>query len=146
MCKTKFLQLCSFSITFTSLHSLNLSFPLLSYFTSTAIPNFPPLFSTSLPWFPAFSAFPPRFQTKIPNSYFSSKANTPLCYYCITLGTKSLFTSSETPSVISSKKNYLKVPKTYNLFSISNNYEWMKCYLRFMSKKSRTCPKLSIFS
>ena len=44
------------------------------------------------------------------------------------------------------KKNYLKVLKTYNLWSISNNYKWMKCYLRFMSKRSTTCPKLSIFS
>ena len=40
--KNKFLQMCSFSISFTSLHSLNLSFPLLSYFISTAIPKFQP--------------------------------------------------------------------------------------------------------
>ena len=44
------------------------------------------------------------------NSYFSLKTNTPLCYYCITLGAKSLPTSSETSSVISQKK-YFKVPK-----------------------------------
>ena len=43
-----------------------------------------------------------RFQK---NSYFSSKTNTTFCYYCITLGIKSLFTSSETSSVISQKKN-----------------------------------------
>ena len=42
MCKTKFLQMCSFSITLTSLHSLNLPFALLFYFISTAIPKFPP--------------------------------------------------------------------------------------------------------
>ena len=49
MCKIKFLEICSVSITFTSLHSLNLSFPLLSYFISTAIPKFPPGFGTSPP-------------------------------------------------------------------------------------------------
>ena len=119
MCKTKFLQLCSFSITMTSLHSLNLPFLLLSYFISTAIPKFPPWFSTSPCWFSAFFSFLPRFQTKIlENSYSSSKTNTLLCYYRITLGTKSLFTSSETSSVISPKKNYLKVPKIYTLWSI----------------------------
>ena len=53
----------------------------------------------------------PRFQE---NSYFSLKTNTPLCYYCITLGTKALFTSSETSSVISQIKKILKV-----LWSIS---------------------------
>ena len=37
------------------------------------------------------------------NSCFSSKTNTPLCYYCITLGTKLLFTSSTTSSVLSPK-------------------------------------------
>ena len=37
MCKTKFLQMCSFSITLTSLHSLNLPFQLLSYFIFIAI-------------------------------------------------------------------------------------------------------------
>ena len=77
-----------------------------------------------------------RFQE---NSYFSLKTNTPLCYNCITRGTKSLLTSSKTSSVISPKKS-LKVPKVYNLWSISNNYEWMKCYLRFLSKRSATCP------
>ena len=46
MCKTKFLQMCSFSIIFTSLHLLNLSFLLPSYFISTAIPKFPPWFCT----------------------------------------------------------------------------------------------------
>ena len=42
MFKIKFLQVCSFSIILASLHSLNLSFPLLSYATCTAIPKFPP--------------------------------------------------------------------------------------------------------
>ena len=63
------------------------------------------------PDFPHFLHFHtdsrPIFQE---NSYFSSKTNTPLHYYCITLTTKSLFTSSKTPSVISPKK-ILKVPK-----------------------------------
>ena len=72
--------------------------------------------------------------------------DTPLCYCCITLGTKSLLASSETSSLISPTKNYLKVPKTYNLWSISNVYEWMKCYLKFMSKRSTSYPKVSIFS
>ena len=65
MFKTKFLQMCSFSITLTSLHSLNLPFLLLPYFISTAIPKFPPSFSISPPRFPSFFAFPPSFQTKI---------------------------------------------------------------------------------
>ena len=78
------------------------------------------------------------------NSYFSSKVNTPLYYYCITLGTKSLLTSSEMSLVISPEKlPDLKVPKAYNLWSISRNYEWVKCWLRFMSKRSRKCPNLS---
>ena len=41
MCETKFLQICSFSNILTSLRSLNLSFPLLFYAISTAIPKFP---------------------------------------------------------------------------------------------------------
>ena len=61
MCKTKFLQMCSFSIILTSLHSLNLSFPLLFYVISTAIPKFPFWLSTSPPWFPKLFVFPPRF-------------------------------------------------------------------------------------
>ena len=39
MCKTKFLQMCIFSINLTSLQSLNLSFPLLFYVISTATPK-----------------------------------------------------------------------------------------------------------
>ena len=45
MCETKFLQMCSFSIILASLHSLNLSFPLLFYVLSTATLRFQP-------WFP----------------------------------------------------------------------------------------------
>ena len=52
MCKTKFLQMCSFSITFTSLHSLNLPFLngnlpfhiyyfIIYYFISAATTKFP---------------------------------------------------------------------------------------------------------
>ena len=55
MCKSKSLQMCSFSIILTSLRSLNLSFPLLSYVISTATPKFLPWFSTSPSWFPPFS-------------------------------------------------------------------------------------------
>ena len=47
MCKNKFLQMRSFSIILASVHSWNLSFPLLSYVIGTAIPKFPPLFSTN---------------------------------------------------------------------------------------------------
>ena len=65
MCKTKFLQMCSFSIIFNSLHSLNLSFPLLFYFIFTAIPKFPRWFSTSPPWFAAFFAFPPNSRARL---------------------------------------------------------------------------------
>ena len=139
--------MCSFSISLTSLHSLNLPFLLLSYFISTAIPKFQPWFSTSPLWFPHFSFFHPDFRLRfLENSYFSSKTNTPLCYYYLTLGTKSMFTSSETPSLISPKKNTLKCLKFIICEVWANNYDWMKCYLRFMSKRSATCPKLSIFS
>ena len=143
MCKTKFLQMCLFSIIFTSPHSLNLSFPLLFYllylsFRLDSVHHHPDFLH-----FSHFHADSRQILSE--NRYFSSKTNTPLCYYCITLGTESLLTSSETSSGILPKKNYLKVPKTYNLWSISNNYEWMKCYLRFMSKRSTTCPKLYFF-
>ena len=133
-----------FFVIFISLHSLNLSFPLLSHFISTAISKFPPWFCMSTTLISCTFASPPRFQTKI-LSYFSLKVDTPFCYYCLTLAIKPLLTLSEMSSVISPNKNYLKVPKTYNLWSISNNYEWMKCYLRFMSKRSTTCPKLYFF-
>ena len=42
MCETKFLQMCLFFTILTSLHSLNLLFPLLFYIISTAILKFPP--------------------------------------------------------------------------------------------------------
>ena len=61
MCETKFLQMCSLFIILASLHSLNLSFPLLFYVISTAIRKFQPWFPASPPWFPTFFAFPPRF-------------------------------------------------------------------------------------
>ena len=98
------------------------------------------------PDWPHFSHFQPESRRRFKNDYFSSKTNTPLCYYCITLGTKSLFTSSETSSVMRPKQKYLKVPKSTICEVWANNCEWMKCCLRFMSKRSTTCPKLSIFS
>ena len=49
------------------------------------------------------------------NCCFSSITNTPLCYYCITLGTKLLFTFSVTSSVLSTKVIYLLVPEVKNL-------------------------------
>ena len=61
MYETKFLQMCSFSIVLTCLHTLNLSFSLLFYVISTALPKFPLWFPTSSPWFPAFFVFPLRF-------------------------------------------------------------------------------------
>ena len=45
----------------TSLHSLNLSFPLLLYIISAAIVKFLPWFPASSPWFPTFLAFSSRF-------------------------------------------------------------------------------------
>ena len=42
MYETTFLQMSSFSIIVTSLHSFNLSFPLILHVISTAIPKFPP--------------------------------------------------------------------------------------------------------
>ena len=81
---------------------------------------FPPLFSA----FPSFRSPIPHFGfNRQPaqfvffkklfqeNSCFSSKTNTPLFYYCITLGTKLLFTSSMTSSVLSPKIIYLIVPQ-----------------------------------
>ena len=65
MCKTKFLRMCSFSIILTSLYSLNLSFPLLSYVISTAITRFPPWFSTSPPSTLIFHIY--RISTQIPD-------------------------------------------------------------------------------
>ena len=151
MCKTKFLQMCSsfyyfyfsrlFSfITLYHLHCflssfllLYLSFHLESVHHHADFPHFLHFHLDSRPRF-------------LENSYFSSKTNTPLYYCCVTLGTKSLLTSTETSLVIWPEKlPDLKVPKAYNLWSISKNNEWMKCCLRFMSKRSTNCPKLYFF-
>ena len=61
MCETKFLQMCSFSIILTSLHSLNLSFPLLFCVIYIAILKFTLWLPASPPWFPTFFALPSRF-------------------------------------------------------------------------------------
>ena len=111
--------------------------PHFSYFH----PDFPPsmlIFRTSIP--SLFLAFPPVFSvlpsfcSSIPHfgfyrqpaqfmffknlfyetSCFSSKTNTPLFYYCVSLGTK-LFTPSMTSSVLSPKLIYLMVPQVKNL-------------------------------
>ena len=60
-CETKFLQMCSFSISLTSLQSLSLSFSVLFFVISTAIPKFQFWFPASLPWFPAFLSFSYRY-------------------------------------------------------------------------------------
>ena len=151
MCKAKFLQMwslfyyfyCSLLFSFITLYHLHcfLSSFLLLYlsFHLDSVhhhPDFPHFLHFHLDSRPSF----------LENSCFSSKTNSPLYYYCITLGTKSLLTSSETSLVISPEKlPNLKVPKAYNLWSISKNNEWMKCCLRFMSKRSTNCPKLSFF-
>ena len=62
-CETKFLQMCSFFIILTSLHSLNLTLPLLFYVISIAILKFPLWFLASPTWFPTFFALTPRFPT-----------------------------------------------------------------------------------
>ena len=54
LCGTKFLQIWSFFIILTSLNYFNLSFSLLFYVMSTAIPKCPPWFPTSSHWFPIF--------------------------------------------------------------------------------------------
>ena len=62
MCEIKFLQICLFFTILTSLHFLNLSFPLLFYVISTNLLKFPP-------WFPASPPWPPHIfliSTKIP--------------------------------------------------------------------------------
>ena len=83
MCKTKFLQMCSFSITFTSLHSLNLPFLngnlpfhiyyfIIYYFISVATPKFPLDSLHRHPDFPYFLHFHPDFRPRFyENSYFS---------------------------------------------------------------------------
>ena len=83
MWQTKFLQMWSFFIILTSLHSSSLSFPLLFYVISTAILKFPPQISgiptliprTRIPIpflvFPSsFSAFP-SFHSHIPILVFT---------------------------------------------------------------------------
>ena len=70
MCETKFLQICSFSNILTSLRSLNLSFPLLFYAISTAIPKFPSTLSrciaTMIPRIILIITLIPRISTLIP--------------------------------------------------------------------------------
>ena len=85
---------------------------------------FPPLFSacpsflSPIPHFEfhrqptQFVYFKNLFQE---NSCFSSKANTPLFHYRISLGTRLLFTSSMTSSVLILKMIYLVVPQVKNL-------------------------------
>ena len=142
MCKTKFLQMCLFSIIFTSPHSLNLSFLLLFYllylsFRLDSVHHHPDFLH-----FSHFHADSRQILSE--NRYFSSKTNTPFCYYCITLGTESLLTSSETSSGILPKKNYLKVPKTYNLWSISNN--WVdEVLLKIYVKEKHNLPEIINF-
>ena len=137
MCKTKFLQMRLFSIILTSLHSslhLNsLHHPDSSNFlhfhpdsphshadsprphSHPFSPQFPhsdfqfPILSFTDSMLTQFVIFQNFFQE---NSCFSSKTNTPLCYYCITLGTKLLFTS------------YMTI-----ICEVSaNNSEWLKRY------------------
>ena len=60
MRETKFLQMYSFSIILTSLHSFNLSFSLF-YVISAAIPKFPPKFPANPHWFSAFLFHPSQF-------------------------------------------------------------------------------------
>ena len=92
----------SFSIILTSLHSLNLSFPLLFHIISITIPVIP-IVTLILRIFCIPAWIPDQDFIKIVNLV---KKKNPLCYYCITLRTKLFFTSSETSLVIS-PKNYL---------------------------------------
>ena len=61
MFETKLLQMCLFSIIFTSLHYFKLSFSLLFYVISTYIIKFPPWFPVLPAWFHTFFAFQPTF-------------------------------------------------------------------------------------
>ena len=58
-----------------------------------------------------FVMFKSQFQG---NRYLSSKVNFSLCYYCIGISTKLLFTSSMTSSPMSTKNIYLTVPQVKN--------------------------------
>ena len=138
---THFLLLCFLSTLWTyHFHCFSMSFLLLYLsFHLDSLHRHPD------PW--DFSHFHPDSRPRFyKNSYFISKTNIPLCYYFITLSTKSLFTSSGTLSVISPKSLTLKCLKSIISEVWANNYEWMKCYLRFMSKEGTTCRELSIFS
>ena len=104
-------------------------------------------------WFPASLPLIPRLfciPTQIPDPDFKKiltlvKKHTVFYYYCINHGIKSLFTCSETLSVISPKIIDLKLPQIYNCEVWAKNYKWMSCYLRFISKGRTAWPKLSIF-
>ena len=148
MSKTKFLQICSFSLNLI----ISLSFSLVSYVISIARLRFSPWFPASLPWFhithipcitmlifctricipfltfhsfrspiPHFGFYRQSAQFAIfknlfyKNSWFIFKKNTPLCYYCVTLGTKLLFTSSKHHQCSLSKLIYLLVLQVKNL-------------------------------
>ena len=108
ICQTKFLQMCSFSINLTSLHSLNLSFPLLVYVISTAILKFH-LHSLYV------HTDSPHFWHFHHRSHLSCLILEFLCYYCITLGNELLFTSSMTSSVLLSKIINLILPQVKSL-------------------------------
>ena len=73
MCETNFLQMCSFSIILTSLHSLNLSFPtaiLHDFYCYTLLSTLIPCISTlisQIPWIPALIARISTQITRIPS-------------------------------------------------------------------------------
>ena len=116
---------------------------------------FPPLFS-GIPSFwspiPHFGFY--RYSTQFvffkylfsENSCFSSKMKTPLFYYCITLGTKLLFTSSMTSSVLSPKIIYLILTSSKKCMICVKCEQrilsvWSVTYV-FCQKGGTTCPKL----
>ena len=95
------------------------------------IPKFPLWFSTSPPWFPAFLL-------KLKNEH------SPLLLLDNPRYQMIVYIIWDVISDIN-KKITLKCLKSIIYEAWANNYEWMKFYLRFMSKWSTTCPKLYFF-
>ena len=137
----------------TSLRSLNLPFLLLSYFISTAIPKFPPwLFYIATLISCIF-----HISTQILDQDFKKIVilfrnehslllllHNPFFNHCLHHLNHCLY-HLRCHQWYHPQKVILKCLKFIICEVWSNNYDWMKCYLRFMSKRSTTCPKLSFF-
>ena len=146
--------MCSCSVTLTSLHFLNLPFLLLSYFIATAIAKFPPwLFYTATLISRIFHIF-----TQISDQDFKKMVtlvqlrtsillllHNPFFNHCLHHLNHCLHHLGHY-QYITPPKIILKCLKFIISEVWPNNYDWIKYYLRFMSKRNAICPILSIFS